>query len=625
MTAEAVPEIIFTTDGEGRLTYINGSFSNYTGLEADTIGKWLEKVHPEDVPSAAAFMSFKTSCGRASPVEFRLLSSAGEYRWFRGRMRPVHNEKGEVTKWYGVCSDIHDLKTATEALGESEQRLALAIDAAGAGTWSLDLDTGGVEASARALEFHGLSHADHITHSQAFAKIHPVDLALVEQALADTINDHKPYRVEYRTVREDGSERWMLAQARLLEKNSRRRLIGLVQDITAQKEAERSLREMNETLEQRVTERTREVSHLVGELRALTAEMTQAQQRERRRLAGVLHDDIQQMLVGAQTQLAVLKRKVGDQGCVETVTRVEAILRDSVEESRRLTVELSPPILHQAGLASALSWLAARMEEQSRFKVEVQANSSANPTNDTMATLLFDSVRELLSNSLRHSGADCATVTMTRTHNNWTQIVIEDAGCGFDPQVYEAGGVQSSGYGIFSTQQRLTHFGGSMEIHSSPGQGARVTLLAPISIRSADDAADARKGISADGDTSIRVLLVDDHKILREGLVELLRVEDDLSVIGEAEDGFQALEMVRALEPAVVIMDVNLPGMNGIMATRVITERMPQVGVVGLSMHDDTNIAEAMIEAGAHAFLSKGGPSEALLRAIRECAGARTA
>src|SRR5690606_3104846 len=128
-------------------------------------------------------------------------------------------------------------------------------------------------------------------------------------------------------------------------------------DITPQKQTERQLRSLNETLEQRVAERTIEAEQRTAQLRALAGEVTQAEQRERRRLAQVLHDHLQQLLVAAMMRLGVLQRRV-QEPLEQEVRQVEELIRQSIESSRSLTVELSPPVLYDVGLARGLEWLA---------------------------------------------------------------------------------------------------------------------------------------------------------------------------------------------------------------------------------------------------------------------------
>ena len=116
----------------------------------------------------------------------------------------------------------------------------------------------------------------------------------------------------------------------------------------------------------------------------------------------------------------------------------------------------------------------------------------------------------------------------------------------------------------------------------------------------------------------IRVLVADDHPILREGLTGLLAEEPDIDVVGQAGDGQEALELARRIAPQVVLMDITMPVLNGIDATRQIKAEMPQIRVIALSMHEDQALISAMYKAGADAYLVKSGPSEALVEAIRD-------
>src|SRR5215212_2474811 len=115
----------------------------------------------------------------------------------------------------------------------------------------------------------------------------------------------------------------------------------------------------------------------------------------------------------------------------------------------------------------------------------------------------------------------------------------------------------------------------------------------------------------------MKVLLADDHRIVREGLKSLLQAQADMEVIGEAGDGRQALEMAAEHEPDVVVMDVAMPQLNGIEATRRLMNDQPNTKVVALSMHSDRRYVAEALKAGATAYLLKDGAFDELVTAIR--------
>lgn len=385
--------------------------------------------------------------------------------------------------------------------------------------------------------------------------------------------------------------------------------------------------------EQRVAERTAQVDQLVRQLRALAAELTQAEQRERKRLATILHDYIQQLLVSAQMQLASLRRDPLGERVTYVLQQVDSILREALDASRSLTVELSPPILQEAGLGAALKWLSHRLGDKNNFRVNVQVDVDCEPATEEERFLLFECARELLFNAVKHAQVDEAQVVLTRAEDGRVQLIVTDRGAGFDLEQQRTTRGEQPTFGLFSIQQRLEHLGGVMEIQTAPGSGVRVILTAPDHTRVIYDETPGEEEapqticIPRDGDaaSAIRVLIVDDHKIMRQGLVGLLHIEPGITVVGEAEDGPQALDLAERLMPDVIIMDVNLGKMSGPQVTRMIVARNNQVKIIGLSMHVEQDVAASMYEAGAIAYLTKGGALEDLITAIRSCCLAESA
>jgi DNA-binding NarL/FixJ family response regulator len=168
-----------------------------------------------------------------------------------------------------------------------------------------------------------------------------------------------------------------------------------------------------------------------------------------------------------------------------------------------------------------------------------------------------------------------------------------------------------------------------MAIDTAPGEGTRVTLSAPLRVRVPEKTATSASPRAAseptDASHSIdrcRVLLVDDHIIIREGLSTMLELQEGIDVVGQASNAVEAIKLADSLEPDVVIMDVSLGEVSGIEATHSIVSEHPEIKVIGLSMHIEDEIAEAMREAGASAYLTKGGPTNVLVSTIRSLASA---
>ena len=385
-----------------------------------------------------------------------------------------------------------------------------------------------------------------------------------------------------------------------------------LQNRNALRASEAALRSVNESLEVKVQERTARLTAAncqldarARQLRALAGELTTAEQRERKRLAKVLHDGLQQQLAAAKLQVGMITAHANPQAAVKVV---EQLLGEAIDMSRSLSAELSPPILQEGGLAAGLEWLCRTMQQRHGFTIDLEVDVRPDFPDDTK-TLVFESVRELLFNSVKHSGAPGAKVVL-RQEGETVRIAVSDQGQGFDAS--RSAGV-SGGLGLFSIGERLTLIGGWLEIESTPGQGSRFTVIAPHvpSTRSDQSAA-------ADPDGGrIRVMIVDDHQLFREGLVRLCNQAGEIDVVGQAENGKDAIALARELAPDVILMDVNMPEIDGIEATRVITSFTPETQVVGLSMHAEPQIETDMRNAGAADYLNKGCGNAELLTAIR--------
>ena len=243
-------------------------------------------------------------------------------------------------------------------------------------------------------------------------------------------------------------------------------------------ELESQIVRLNEGLEQRLAERTVEVRKKTDQLRAMASELAQVEQRERGRLAAILHDDIQQLLVAARIQIGIVNPALLPVKERNALSLANEIIRQAIADTRTLMVDLSPPILHEAGLGAALEWLAGRMSELYRFTVNLSIDRCAEPQTESLRVLLFETVRELVFNSCKHSGCARVRVKITREQNDWVRVVVEDAGKGFDPRALSASMASGERFGLFSIQQRLAHVGARLALASEPGVGTRVEILA---------------------------------------------------------------------------------------------------------------------------------------------------
>jgi two-component system CheB/CheR fusion protein len=244
-------------------------------------------------------------------------------------------------------------------------------------------------------------------------------------------------------------------------------------------------------LEQKVSERTSELAAKIDELRLaneelesrtkqlalLAAELTLAEQRERKRLSQLLHDGLQQHLLSAKILLGGVTELIGDVGLKQATADIEKIIGESVQLSRSLSQALSPPILHERGLSGGLEWLVGWMRDKHNFKVDLSIETRPDLPED-VRILVFESVRELLVNAVKHSNVRSALVSLNQVNEAELRIAVNDEGTGFDPRQLKPPG-EEGGFGLFSVRERIGLIGGRFEIDSGPSNGSRFILTVP--------------------------------------------------------------------------------------------------------------------------------------------------
>ncbi|MDX1545442.1 MAG: PAS domain S-box protein, partial [Rhodothermales bacterium] len=305
------------------------------------------------------------------------------------------------------------------------------------------------------------------------AYLHESDRDRVAEKWARVREDGTFYEDRQRLRTADGTYRWVIVRARPVRQDGEIvRWLGTVTDIDDLVHAEQTVKALNETLEGRVRERTEQV-------RALASALTLAEQHERRRIAQILHDDLQQMLYGLELTTQQVRRAETEAVRTRFLDQFNEILDRAIDTTRTLTVELSPPVLRGEGLEDALRWLAVHMERIHGLTVEVAADEQILIESEDLRVLLFQLIRELLFNVVKHAGVDHARITAAVKEES-IMIGIEDDGVGFDPAALEGNNRPDDGFGLVSVRERLRLFGGRLDIESTPGEGTCMTIVTPL-------------------------------------------------------------------------------------------------------------------------------------------------
>lgn len=395
---------------------------------------------------------------------------------------------------------------------------------------------------------------------------------------------------------------------------------ALERELAERRQIELLLRQHEASLEQHVALRTAQLARSQTRLRQLASQLMLAEHHERKRLAGDLHDYLAQLLVVTKLNLSQVQRTLGPGGAGALLKDMDSHIDEALTYTRTLVSQLSPSVLTRQGLIPALHWLADQMRTH-RLTVRVDSELETVALSEDHAILLFQSIRELLFNIIKHARTDEASIQVARHTPNTLVICVQDPGVGFDMGLV---GESGSRFGLFSIQERMEGMHGSCLFHSAPGKGTSVTLSLPIQPGEANVESVSRPEgtvLATDRVSSTprpRAVVADDHFMMRREVVEHLIRQGLVEVVGEAVDGIQAVELARTLQPDLIVMDIDMPRMNGIEATTRIASDHPAIAIIGLSVHSDEAMHERMTSAGARASLCKDRLHLDLDDAIRE-------
>ncbi|WP_207460308.1 PAS domain S-box protein [Azospirillum sp. SYSU D00513] len=275
--AEAMPQLVWTTRPDGYHEYYNARWYDYTGTRSgDTKGEgWSKILHPDDLERTWTVWRHSLRTGEPYEIEYRLRSGDGGYRWFIGRALPMRGEDGRIIRWYGTCTDVEEQKRTAAMLAETKERLRLAQEAAGVGSWEWDVEADTVHWSPATYALYGCDPESWTPSFQGvLLLLHPDDRAGTTDQILGLLDHPRPLDLEFRVVRPDGSVRWVLSRCRPEEKRNGRTTVvrGADMDVTARRAAEERERLLMREVDHRAKNAMAVVQSLVRLTRADTKE-----------------------------------------------------------------------------------------------------------------------------------------------------------------------------------------------------------------------------------------------------------------------------------------------------------------------------------------------------------------
>jgi PAS domain S-box-containing protein len=510
LLVEQVPAITYTAalDEASTTIYVSPQIEQIIGAsQVDYKAEpdfWRKRLHPEDRERVIREVAHSHKTGEPFVSEYRMIATDGRTVWIHDEAGIIRDDKGKPLYLQGVMYDIterkraeeflqkaHDeletsveqrtadlaraveklrneiaeRKHAEEALRKAEERFRTIFENTVIGLYRTTPDGRILLANPAIVKMLGYDSFEEL--ARVNLEHNGIDVSTPRSVFKEVVEkEGRIIGLESVWLRRDKTKLFVRESA-VAVRDERGKVLyyeGTVEDITERKKAEEQLF----TYQQR--------------LRSLASELSLAEERLRRRIATDVHDNISQNLAISKMKLESLAESAQAAGLAEPLTEVLELIGQTIESTRSLTFEMSPPVLYELGFEAAVGWLARQTRQRYGLEVEFKDDGKDKPLDDDVKVFLFQAVRELLVNVVKHAGAHKAQVSARRIRDE-LQVTVEDDGVGFD--VSKAGPSDRTGsFGLFSVRERLDHIGGRVSIESKPGRGTRVTLTAPVNGRS---------------------------------------------------------------------------------------------------------------------------------------------
>jgi two-component system, NarL family, sensor kinase len=382
--------------------------------------------------------------------------------------------------------------------------------------------------------------------------------------------------------------------------------------------------ELTELIETNEALRVSELS-----LRQLSARLLKLQDEERRRIARDLHDTTGQKIAVLSMTLDRLAKLVDTRkiDVNDALAESRGVVGKIGEEIRTLSYLLHPPLLDECGLASAVLWYAEGFKKRSGIHLNVSIDEKLVRLTTDAETALFRVLQESLTNVHRYSGSPSAEIRIFQsTRKVHLEIVDHGKGVKAGTERSSFAGAPTLGVGIPGMRERIRQLGGQLEVEFS-NEGTRVYASLPMepsaeeSLQSTGKLFRDKENFQANPrqrpDVRKRILIADDHEVMRRGVRGLVESQEEWSVCGEAIEGNEAISKTRELRPDLLILDVSMPGMSGIEAAFHILKDDPNTKILFFTMHDSPQMMREISNVGAWGYVAKARAGNDLVDAVR--------
>ena len=613
---EVMPQMVWSTTPDGFHDYFNRRWYEFTGIPVGSSDgeEWNRLFHPDDQEKAWKIWRHSLQTGEPYSIEYRLRHHSGEYRWTLGRALPVRDEDGNVIRWMGTCTEIHEHRLMRDKLEETQRRHDHAMRASRVGTWDLDLATEKIGWSETEFELFGFKSTSPPRNvEEALSFVHPDDHAKIQEELEAVFSGRRDYEIEFRILdpAAPGGVRWLSAKATAVRDENGKpiRIIGTDIDVTARKQAELESIRAKELAESANAMKSAFLANMSHEIRTpLGAILGFAEL-----LREPTHDPQER-----KSYHEIIKRN-GEQ----LSSLIDDILDLSKIESGHLKTEILSYSIRD--LVSEVCSLLTIKANEKRLYLRWMVHPDVPGEIRTDPVRLRQILTNVVGNAIKFTKQGGVEVEVSRAKDSSIRLRVTDTGIGVSREqaanlfkpfsqadlsiTRKYGG---TGLGLTLSKKLAFALGGDLVLaRSEPDVGstfeitvhnqqANTSVATSIARASVSEPANVAGKAALQG---MRILLVEDSP--DNQLLITVMLEDHGACVEVANNGREALEKYATIEHDLTLMDIQMPEMDGFTATQLLRERGYDKPIIALTAHAMSEVALQCLNVGCTDYLTK--------------------
>ncbi|MDP5106721.1 MAG: PAS domain-containing protein, partial [Polaribacter sp.] len=423
----------------------------------------LNLVHKNDRNLFIRSFTNVTNKGTAYDIEFRICLPNHKEKWIRSICKPIFDDEGKVVSLKGVNQDITAQKTAKEKIEKADEMYRLLTDNSNDLICLQEPDSTFKYISPSVKTLLGYEPSDFLG-KKVFSIINREDINLLRSVIEKrTLSRNYSEAISFRIRHKDGHFVWLEFLSSPVYKGKEiSYFVTTSRDITLWVSAKQEIQEYQTSLQK------------------LTTEITLIEEKQKKEIASNIHDHLSQSLVISKMKINELKKNPQLKVITEDLKFIETHISEALVNSRKITYELSPPVLYQLGIVEALNWLLEEVEANHKIAYCFNSNVNNIKLTDVKSILLYRSIQEIIKNTIKYANASLITLNFDEISDG-IQILIADDGVGFDTSILKNIHThRGKGFGLFTVQERIINIKGKFTIESEINKGTSVKIFIPL-------------------------------------------------------------------------------------------------------------------------------------------------